>query len=287
MNIGIAITPLYNIKRQPQNIDGIGTYTADLCRALLNEGAAIEEIYFKRLSETFTHAQPVGDHFHTAVNPLLSYLPGNFYKTLTKKIDLLYVTNYLSPRIKGVPTLSMIHDSIMLKHPEWSNNSNQRHQLVKFLLKKMAKETDHVITPSHSSVADIVNLWQIPEHKISVIYHGIADSWRQLEPLTVRQQTLEKYQLTKPFFLTVGTLQPRKNLERIIAAFFSLPKHISSEFKLVIVGKEYLNLTPPALVAELRQLHASGRVSWLQYVPFNDLRHFIPKRTRIALSFTG
>jgi glycosyltransferase involved in cell wall biosynthesis len=273
LNIGISVTPLYNIKREPQHIDGIGVYTADLYRALLAQGVSIQEVYFKRLSETFTHLPPAADHFHTVPNPLLSFFPGNFYKNITDKIDLLYVTNYLSPRIKGIPTLSIIHDAIMLKYPEWSNSSRSRYQLVKFLLKKMAKQTDHIITCSHASVPDIVNLWGIPEPKISVIYHGIADSWRQLETQAIRQETLAKYQLTKPFFLTVGTVQPRKNLERILSAYFSLPKPIRTEFKLVIVGKDYPNLTPPALAANLSQLTESGQISWLKYVPFDDLRH--------------
>lgn len=274
MNIGISVTPLYNIKWEPQNIDGIGVYTANLFRALLAQGVSVQEIYFKRLSETLTQSPPATDNSPTvAPNPLLSLLPGHFYKNITNKIDLLYVTNYFSPRIKGIPCLSSIHDAIMLKHPEWNNHSRLRYKLVKFLLKKMAKQTDHIITCSHANVPDIVNLWEIPEQKVSVIYDGIADSWRQLETPTARQKTLEKYQLTKPFFLTVGTVQPRKNLERMVDAYFSLPKPIRAEFNLVVVGKDYPNLTPPALAAKLHHLTESKQIFWLKYVPFNDLRH--------------
>lgn len=239
---------------------------------MAKQNVQIKEIYFKQLAETMIRAPRQAINCYSTNNPLYSLLPGNFYNNIQNKIDLLHITNYLVPRIKGVPTISTIHDAIMLKHPEWLHGSKHFSRLKGILLKKLAKQADHVITCSHAAVADIVNYWQIPEQKISITYYGLSAIWHQRIDKLEREAVLKKYQLNKPFFLTVGTLQPRKNIERMINAYLALPKSITQNFNLIIVGKEHSTLTSKSLLEKINQLQKTGQLSWLKYIPFNDLR---------------
>jgi len=268
MKIGISVTPLYHINGEHKLIDGIGAYTSHLCKELISQNVHLAPIYFKQIGET---ASTTSEHFLIANNPLYSLFPGNYYHSVENKIDLLHITDYLTPRIKNIPTISTIHDGVMLKHPEWLGGSKYLRYLKGAILKKLAKQVDFVITCSQANVGDIVNFWKIPAEKIAVIYWGLADSWRQKIDPDVQQTVLKKYQLTKPFFLSVGTLQPRKNTDRIINAYSHLPKHIREQFQLVLVGKNHPSLTPPSLLEKINQLQQSGQLSWLRYVPFEDL----------------
>lgn len=268
MKIGISATPVYTIDKKLKNIDGIGTYTANLCQALAAQNVQIKEIYFKKPNEIFLKPSPEKKNFYVANTPLLSLLPGNYYNHLKNQIDLLHITDYLVPRVRNVPVIATIHDAIMLKHAQ---SCNIRH-LKGYLLKKLAKQADHVITCSYAIVDDLVNFWHIPRNNISVTPYGLSPVWNQPINPAIRKEILKKYQLTKPFFLTVGTLQPRKNIERMINAYIALPTHIRENFNLVLVGKNHPSLTAPALIEKINTLEKTGQVRWLQYINFDDLR---------------
>lgn len=272
MRIGISATPVYNIKKEVKNIDGIGTYTANLCQALTRQDVQVKEIYFKKPNEIAINNHSKEKNFYLTNNPFFSLLPGNYYKNITPEIDLIHITDYLVPHIKNIPTISFIHDAIMLVNPEWRTGSESFNRLKGYLLKKVAHRADHIITCSQANIADIVNLWKIPEYKISVIYHGLLPIWH-LRIAPEKQETIQKkYRLNKPFFLIVGTIQARKNHERIINAYLSMPKKITANFTLVLAGKERSTLTPPSLVEKILRLEKAGSLYWLKYVPFDDLR---------------
>ncbi len=272
MKIGISCTPVYNIKKIQKKMDGIGIYTANLCQALTQQNIQIKEIYFKNLWELSATGYSPQKNFYLAESPLYALSPGNFYQNLPTEADLIHITDYLVPRIKKTPIISTIHDAIMLAHPEWLRGPERFKRLKGSILKKLSERVDHVITCSRANIVDIVNFWKIPEYKISVIYHGLPEIWYQKIDPIIQKIILTKYKLNKPFFLMVGTIQPRKNIERIINAYQSLPENIAKEFNLVIVGKDHPTLTPPLLLEQIFKLEKSGHLVWLKYIPFDDLR---------------
>lgn len=272
MKIGITTTPVYNIQNQPKNIDGIGTYTLNLCQSLMAQNVQIQEIYFKTLPEMFRKAQSTANSdFMLANNPLLSLLPSHSFH-LADEVALLHVTDYLIPRVSSIPVIASIHDAIMLKPTAWQHGAKPLKTIKKYLLKKMARNADHYITCSYAMIEDLVQHWKIPRQKISVTHYGLATAWRDSLPKQRIAEVLNKYQITKPFLLTVGTLQPRKNFERIMAAYQSLPKDIHENFQLIIVGKNHASLTPPALLNKINALQKDGQVLWLKYISLQELR---------------
>ncbi|MBS0350102.1 MAG: glycosyltransferase family 4 protein [Proteobacteria bacterium] len=266
MKIGLSMNSVFNHNGTIKNIDGIGIYTLNLYQSLIKQNLAVEKILFNVSKST------IAPEFVSAVNPLYSLAPGNYYKQLSSRIDLLHITDYRVPKVKNIPIVSTIHDAIMLKNPQWNSSTKPVAYLKQIILKKMADQADKIITVSQAIISDIVNYWNIPENKIVAIHHGIEEKWFNRLSSEAAKKILAKYQITKPFLLTVGTLQPRKNIERIIEAYLSLPKILTDNHDLLIVGKKHDSLTEPRLVDQIQRLTKKHSIRWLQYLPHNDLQ---------------
>ncbi|MCF8305453.1 MAG: glycosyltransferase family 4 protein [Ignavibacteriales bacterium] len=116
-----------------------------------------------------------------------------------------------------------IHDMSVLKHPEWFSYSYYLYN--KILLKKSLENSLRILTVSNFSKNEIAEFFHLPEEQISVINNAVA--WND--------QSLHNNQTRKNFILTVGSLDPRKNLINSIIAFNSLK---IPDLKLVIIGNK-------------------------------------------------
>jgi len=97
----------------------------------------------------------------------------------------------------------------------------------------------------------------------------VGERWFESEPVSRIAAVQASYALAPGYLLFVGTLQPRKNVARIVEAFGRLPAQISAGRELVIAGKA--GWRADDLVATLRSAAGAGRVRWLDYVDANDM----------------
>ncbi len=119
-------------------------------------------------------------------------------------------------------------------------------------------------------VPEIVEHYRIPEERIRVVHNGVNDAWFKREPPERIEEFRKQRGLRDRYFLFVGTLQPRKNVGRIVQAFERLPAHVADGRQLVVAGKA--GWRTDEIVATLRAAEAGGRVRWLDYVDEGDLR---------------
>src|SRR5690606_10641387 len=93
-----------------------------------------------------------------------------------------------------------------------------------------------IVTVSEFSKNDISNLYGVDKEKIDVVYNGSNTLYR---PLTddEKQQTREKYSSGNPYFLFVGLVHKRKNLQRILEAFDRFKEQDQEQYKMVVVGE--------------------------------------------------
>ncbi len=97
---------------------------------------------------------------------------------------------------------------------------------------------DYIITPSNSEKENLVQCLKIPRTKIYVIYHGVDH--KLYRPYTLGEHhefLIEKYGVSNDFILHVSSYQPKKNVERIIAAYALLKKKYNINERLVIIGR--------------------------------------------------
>lgn len=109
----------------------------------------------------------------------------------------------------------------------------------KLLWRTLQGLIDCVITPSNSAKRDSVQYLGVQETKIYVIYHGVDHELYRPYPESKCYDFLqERYKIDYDFILHVSSYQPKKNIERVIAAYALLRKKYGIQEKLVIIGKQ-------------------------------------------------
>jgi glycosyltransferase involved in cell wall biosynthesis len=184
-----------------------------------------------------------------------------------KKANVFLTLTHYAPRISPIPTIVSVMDLSYLHFPE-TFKKNDLYQLTKWT-EYSVKNAKKIITISNSSKDDIIKYYKVPESKVTVVHLG-------LKPLSMKatSKSLSEFGIDKKFVLFVGTLQPRKNIERLIEAFSKLPES-SKDYQLVIVGKKGW-LYEPILNAP-EKYNIKERVLFLDYVSDNDLPAFYAK----------
>jgi glycosyltransferase involved in cell wall biosynthesis len=186
--------------------------------------------------------------------------------------DVFFSMTHYAPRFSPVPTVISVMDVSYLRFPEMFNADDlyQLRSWTEYSVKKAKK----VLTISDSSRDDIIKLYKKPKESVVTIYPGIKN-FISLEPRVFGMNQLQaKYHISKNFILFVGTLQPRKNIVRLIEAF---SKVISAQgnpevLQLVIIGKKGWQYEDILNAPE--KFGVEEQVKFLENVPDNDLDIF-------------
>lgn len=192
-------------------------------------------------------------------------LPFNLY-THFPRPDVFFTPTHYAPRFSPIPTVISIMDLSYIHYPQLFNKKDL-YQLENWT-KYSAQNAKIVLTISEASKRDIMAIYGIPQDRIVVTYPGIKESYSNRIPMDVLQKT---YHISGDYILFVGTLQPRKNIERLIEAF----SRISSSHKdlsLVIVGKHGWQYE--GILAAPKKYHVEEKVQFVSFVPDTDLGAF-------------
>lgn len=185
------------------------------------------------------------------------------------KIDLFHgLSNELPLNIEksGIPSVVTIHDIIFRHFPQCYKPIDRK--IYDFKFARAARAATRVIAISECTRRDLVNFYGIPVGKIDVVYQGCDPSFSRKVTDAEIENLRKKYCLDRPFIVTIGTVETRKNQLLAVKALRGLPEEIS----LVIVGRQ----TPYA--DEIRRYIAanslSDRVKWVDNAPFAELPVF-------------
>ncbi len=135
---------------------------------------------------------------------------------LPPETRLFHATEHLLPPFKGVPTVLTVHDLIFERFPQYHKRLNYL-----FLTRTMplfTRRASAIIAISQATKRDLVEFYQLPAEKIHVIYEAPAPHFRP-QPEEHVEAVRKRYGLPERYVLTVGTIEPRKNLERFLRAF--------------------------------------------------------------------
>lgn len=191
-------------------------------------------------------------------------LPFNLFTTLRRPDVFLTLTHY-APRVSPVPTIVSVMDLSFLHFPE-TFKKNDLYQLTKWT-EYSVKNAKKVITISNSSKDDIIKFYKIPSEKISVVHLGL----KQLS-MEKSSKKLSEFGVTKKYILFVGTLQPRKNIAKLIEAFSILPEQLRDEYQLVVIGKK--GWLYEEILSAPKKYNVDQSVVFLDYVSDEDLPQF-------------
>jgi glycosyltransferase involved in cell wall biosynthesis len=183
----------------------------------------------------------------------------------TGPLDLFHAPDFFLPPVKpGTRTLVTVHDLSFVREPDTVMPGMTHH--LNTWVPHSVKQADHVIAVSEATRQDLIELYQTPPQKISVLYHGVTADFQRVTDPTKLAAIRQKYGLGKrPFVLSVGTLQPRKNYRRLIQAFAQL----DSSLMLVIVGGKGWRYED--IFAEVARQGLEARTHFLGFVADADL----------------
>jgi glycosyltransferase involved in cell wall biosynthesis len=186
---------------------------------------------------------PVTDRFLNIIwHRLRLPLPAEL---LTGPVDVFHSPDFTLPPLARARSLLTVHDLSFLRHPE-SAHPAQRAYLVQAVPRSVAR-ADHVLADSQNTKTDLVELLGVPPTRVTVVYPGIEPRFQRMTDPELLAGVRARYHLPDRFILHVGTLQPRKNLVRLIEAFHQLIgtttegrrlKSETSHLKLVLVGEK-------------------------------------------------
>lgn len=151
--------------------------------------------------------------------------------------DVFFIPTAATLPMSNVPVVCTIHDVTPLAMPTHSSRITAMQRIV---FKSCAKFSRAVITSSQCSKRDIVRLLGVSEEKITVIHDACDHNVFNAEPTDAEALELlqKRLGLQKPYVMHHGTIQPRKNLKRLIEAYrLMLAQEKDFDFDLVLVGQ--------------------------------------------------
>jgi glycosyltransferase involved in cell wall biosynthesis len=176
---------------------------------------------------------PEASHVETAVLPQRrlwthTRLAWELYR---KPPDVFFTPAHVIPLTYRSPSAATIHDLGYHHFPE----AHPRTQLayLRWSTRHNGRSATRIIADSQATKTDLIQLDHIPAAKINVVYPGIDPDLASVENKERITAVLQKYGITPPYFLYLGTLQPRKNLVRLVQAFVNS----SVPHQLVLAGK--------------------------------------------------
>lgn len=185
------------------------------------------------------------------------------------KPDVFFSPGHYAPRFSPVPRVISIMDLAFFHFPEYFTKKDltQLHNWTRYSVKAAKK----IITISEATKNDIIKLYSVPRGKIEVIYPGIKHTFSTTKSMT-KTEIQEKYNISDHYVLFVGTLQPRKNIEKLIEAFALAKKSLndtSKDLQLVIVGKKGWQFE--SILSAPERFNVEESVKFLDFVPDADL----------------
>ncbi|MEM7346249.1 MAG: glycosyltransferase family 1 protein [Chloroflexota bacterium] len=150
-------------------------------------------------------------------------------------IDIFHATNHLLAHFGQAKTVYTLHDLIFLRYPEYHLLYNRVY--LTWTMPRYLQAADMIVTPSECSRQDALKFYKLPEDKIKVIYEAASPIFKPSQDRTYLNQIRQKYNLPDKYILHVATIEPRKNLKRLLDAFKTLLTDWP-DLKLVLIGKK-------------------------------------------------
>jgi len=249
----------FDAKRAYRNIAGLGNFSRNSISALVQHFPDNKYFLFNPGGKT---------RLFNAPDQTLEIKPENFWWNIWRSIWRMYRVTSIAKDLKldiyhglshelpvgidhtGIKTIVTIHDLIYLRHPEYYPTIDRKIYDRKF--RRACKIANHIHAISEQTKSDIISLFEVPEDSISVIYQSINPVFFNEVDSQTKYELRKKYQLPKKFILSVGTVEPRKNLLGLLEGMVLSKSYVP----LVVVGKltDYQNKIQKYIEADLNRL---------------------------------
>ncbi len=218
MKIGIDVHSTHQRKT------GIGVYTYNLMRSLPSVDSANQYLFYGNRAprNLRTVERMVREN---------TYLP---LRSVLDRLDLLHVPGYAAPLFSSGTLVVTVHDLIGMIYPE--NLALMSRFYWGTWLPMVVSRADRIVADSLNTQRDLIRLLGIPEKKIRVVPLAADPKFHPVRDSVALAQVKKRFNLAKAFVLYVGTIEPRKNLVRVMEAWARVRRRTKIPYQLVITG---------------------------------------------------
>jgi len=252
---------------------GLGRYAESLIRALVAAHPDRYALFYNRERGI----EPLAGLEHLPTRTVaLGYKPWRLlvwlgqlarlgFDSLLPDAGLFHATEHLLLPLHSVPTILTVHDLIFRHLPAHHKPLNRWY--LNLTMPLYCRRATHIIAVSECTRRDMIAAYNLPPEKITVVHEAAAPRFRPQPPDTV-VAVRARYHLPDRYLLFVGTIEPRKNLTRLLSGFEAI--HADGLTNgLVIVGKR--GWLYDDFFSRLEQSPARAAVILPGYVPDEDL----------------
>jgi glycosyltransferase involved in cell wall biosynthesis len=252
---------------------GLGRYAESLTRALVAADPHRYALFYNRergieplegLEQLPTHTVALG-YKPWRMLVWMGQLARVPFNRLVPDATLFHATEHLLMPLRGVPTVLTVHDLIFRHLPEHHKTLNRWY--LNWTMPLYCRRADRIIAISHATQRDLIAAYDVPPEKITVI-HEAADPRFRPQPPEAVEAVRTRYGLPERYLLSVGTIEPRKNLTRLLEAFEALHAEGLTDALVVVGGRGWLY---DDFFARLERSPAREAVLFPGYVPDADL----------------
>lgn len=225
----------------PDRLEGIGMVTHEVMRRIVATHPGDRfDYYFDRPSDpAFHHGPNVSSHVFyppTRLPVLIRYwLDGPVKRHILRQgADVFFSPDGFVPIRLQVPKVAMVHDVAFLRFP--GHLPGRIRRFYKTWMPRFVKAADHVVTVSEFSRREILDAYDLPPEKVSVVLNGCSADYRPLSP-EERQAARDHYAEGRPYFVFLGAIHPRKNLLTLVQGFEHFLRETGEDVRLVIAGR--------------------------------------------------
>ena len=141
------------------------------------------------------------------------------FNRLLPGASLFHATEHLLMPLRGVPTVLTVHDLIFRRFPRYHKRLNYCY--LNLAMPLYARRAEAIIAISECTRRDLIAAYGLPPEKVTVVYEAAAPRFVP-PPAGELARVRARYGLPERFLLTVGTIEPRKNLSRLLTSFEAL-----------------------------------------------------------------
>lgn len=247
---------------------GTENYSFHLIRNLIPlDGENSYRLYFNRSPEP--HLFPFSPSLEEVVIPFPRLWTHSrlSWEMMRRPPHLLFVPAHVLPLIHPARSVVTVHDLGYLYYPE-AHTSLARVYL-DLSTRYNVRFSSHIIAVSKVTKEDLMARYRVPPARITVIYPGCSDIFRPLDEPERLAALKGRYGIADEYLLYVGTIQPRKNLSRLVEAFGILCSREGKRYQLVMAGKR--GWLYRQIYGKVEELRLQDRIIFTGYMPDADL----------------
>lgn len=181
-------------------------------------------------------------------------------------IDLLHSTAFVSPIACPIKTVLTIHDLAYFFYPHLFPKIKVLYY--RKLIPHSISRAQMIIAISENVKKEIIDFFKVEPDKIDVIYYGLEKIYKFIDKEISKKEVFKIFGIKERFILFVGTIEPRKNLETLLEAFYILNKKLK-EYKLVVAGP--WGWLYSDVLKIIKKLNLKEKIIFTGYVDSSDL----------------